>query len=118
MKALCNNTAFCIAKLWRGKSSRGRQMHAVGHPISPDSIKNTIQNYLEQNLLIEFGEEIDENSDLFGLGLIDSYAYIETLRFLESEFKIEHSDEEILLNVTASLAGLCALVEKKLWPQQ
>jgi acyl carrier protein len=77
-------------------------------------VKEAIRNFLTKDLLVEFDNDVDDDSDLFQLGLIDSYAYIELIRFVEREFAIRFTDEEILSNVMVSLSGISTLVSDKL----
>lgn len=72
-------------------------------------MKEKIERFLSQRLLIEFGGEIDEHSDLFQLGLMDSQAYIDLIRFVEKELGVKFSDDEILSNVLVSLSGIVEL---------
>jgi acyl carrier protein len=72
-----------------------------------------IKSFLTQRLLVEFGGDVTDDSDLFQLGLIDSYAYIELIRFLESEFSLKISDEELLSNVMVSVSSMIAWLGDK-----
>jgi acyl carrier protein len=77
-------------------------------------VKETIRVFLTAHLLIEFDDDIDADSDLFQLGVMDSFSYIETIRFIEKEFAVKFSNEEMLTNVMVSLSGMTSLVSKKL----
>jgi acyl carrier protein len=76
-------------------------------------VEETIKKFLSSQLLIEFNGDIDDESDLFELGVIDSYAYVELIRFLEREFDLRFTNEEILSNVVVSVAGMVSLVAHK-----
>lgn len=76
-------------------------------------MEEKIREFLSSRLMIEFGDGIDADTDLFQLGLIDSHAYVELIRFIETEFTLRFSDEEILSNVTTSLAGMVEFVTAK-----
>lgn len=75
--------------------------------------KTTVKEFLAEQLLIEFTADVDEDSDLFQLGLMDSYSYIELIKFLEKEFSLNFTNEEVLSNVVVSIAGIVALVSEK-----
>jgi acyl carrier protein len=77
-------------------------------------MREVIQQFLAERYLISFEDGVDEDSDLFKLGYIDSYGYIELIRFLEKQFGIEVSDEETLTNVLVTLSSIVAFVEQKL----
>lgn len=76
--------------------------------------KDIIRTFLEETFLFKFGDPVGETSDLFKEGVIDSYGYIELVRFLEREFAITLSDEELLSNVLVSLDDMAAFVEQRL----
>ena len=78
------------------------------------TIEDALKRYLGEQLLIDFVGEIDENTDLFQMGLMDSYNYIESIRFIELEFNVRFTNEEILTDVVTSLSGLTALVSNKI----
>lgn len=71
-----------------------------------------VKRYLSERLLIEFDGEsgVDADSDLFQLGLMDSQAYVELIQFIEREFGLRFTDEELLSNVVVSLSGIVSLV--------
>jgi D-alanine--poly(phosphoribitol) ligase subunit 2 len=77
------------------------------------SMDEAIRKYLGEQLLIEFGKGVDDESDLFQLGLLDSYAYVELIRFLEREYRLRFTDDEILSNVVVSVSGLVSMVTDK-----
>ncbi len=73
-------------------------------------MEEKIRQFLMQELHIEFCDGIDADSDLFELGLIDSRSYIEIIRFIETEFALKLTNEQILSNVFCSLSGMSSLV--------
>ena len=77
-------------------------------------MEEQIKRFLAEQQLIRFDGDVDEHTDLFRSGLIDSYGYVELIRFLESEFGVQFSNEEILTDVVVSLAGITSLVSSKL----
>jgi acyl carrier protein len=77
-------------------------------------VEEKIKMFLAEHLMIRFGQEIDENSDLFQLGLVDSRTYLELIRFVENEFKLKFTTEDILSNILVSLSGMVSLVAEAL----
>lgn len=77
-------------------------------------MKDKIEQFISDALMLKFNDEITEDSDLFQLGLIDSYGYIQILDFLEREFQITMTDEELLSNVLVSLSNMVNFVEQKM----
>ncbi|MEV5595461.1 acyl carrier protein [Streptomyces sp. NPDC052496] len=69
-----------------------------------------IQQFIEERFLVEFGGEVTAGTDLFKAGVIDSFGYIQLMSFIEDEFALEISDDELLAEVFVSLADLDAFV--------
>gem|GEM_PF-1009141 len=78
------------------------------------SCKTKIQQFLSDRLLVDFDRDVDADSDLFQLGLMDSETYAELIQFIEKTFHLQFSDEEILSNVVASLSGIVSFVSEAL----
>lgn len=72
-----------------------------------------IRDFIEEQFLIEFDETLPETSDLFKEGVMDSFGYIQLVRFLEQEFAIKFTDQEMTSGVMVSLAQIEETVAKK-----
>ncbi|MEU5425322.1 acyl carrier protein [Streptomyces olivoreticuli] len=73
-----------------------------------------IRQFIEDRFLVEFGGEMTDGTDLFKTGVMDSFGYIQLMSFLEDEFAIGVTDEEILTDVFVSLDAIDAFVARKL----
>lgn len=73
-----------------------------------------IKQYLSSNSLAEFDGGVTENSDLFKEGFIDSYGYIELVKYLEKEFRIRFSDDELVSNQLNTLKNITSMVQSKI----
>ncbi|MFF2960214.1 phosphopantetheine-binding protein [Streptomyces sp. NPDC057963] len=73
-----------------------------------------IKKLIEDQFLVEFDDELTAASDLFKAGVMDSFGYVQLLSALESDFKLEMTDEEFIANVFTSLDAIDAFVAKKL----
>lgn len=63
-----------------------------------ETIENKIKTYLAATCLINFDDgEVDNDTDLFQTGLIDSYGFVELVVFLEREFSIKVTDDDLVL---------------------
>jgi acyl carrier protein len=78
------------------------------------NIHAILTNYIAERFSVTFTADIDADSDLFQLGIIDSHGYLELIRFIESAFNIQFSQREILLNIAPSLTELRLIVEEKI----
>lgn len=73
-----------------------------------------IRNMIEAQFLVEFDDELTEQSDLFKAGVIDSFGYVQLLSSIEEEFSIQLKDEDFLKNILTSLESIDAFVAKKI----
>ena len=76
-------------------------------------IKKKIQQFIEENFLFEFGNDITEDSNLFELGIIDSFGYVQLVSYLEKEFSINFTETDFLSNTLTSLLNIVDYVEQK-----
>ncbi|MEU7640126.1 acyl carrier protein [Streptomyces sp. NPDC039016] len=73
----------------------------------------SIREYLEERFLFEFDDTITPGTDLFKAGVIDSFGYVKLMNFLETEFSVSISPEEMLTNVFVSLTAIDEFIQKK-----
>jgi D-alanine--poly(phosphoribitol) ligase subunit 2 len=81
-------------------------------------VRPIVTDYMQKAFLFEFDDHITDSTDLFQAGVMDSYGYLELMQFIQSTFEIELSRDELLSNVTTSLAGIVGLVESRLGSRQ
>lgn len=72
-----------------------------------------IRDFIEEQFLIEFDETFPETSDLFKEGVMDSFGYIQLIRFLEKEFNIKFTEQEMTGGVMVSLTQIEQAVVQK-----
>lgn len=77
-----------------------------------------IRQFVEDRFLVEFGGDVTDGSDLFKAGVMDSFGYIQLMGFLEDEFGIGISDEDMLTSVLVSLDAIDGFVAGKLSERQ
>lgn len=75
--------------------------------------REKIKQFISVNFNIVFDEEIDEYSNLFQLGFINSYGYLQIMSFLESEFDISTNAEDLLASMPSSLSSFYEFVEQR-----
>jgi acyl carrier protein len=76
-------------------------------------MKNKIRAFIEERFLIEFDESFPEDTDLFKEGVMDSFGYVQLCRFLEREFQISFSEQDMTGNVLVSLTRIQEHVARK-----
>jgi len=73
-----------------------------------------IRTFVEEQFLIEFDETFPEDSNLFMEGVMDSFGYVQLCRFLEQEYEIRFTEEEMTGNVLTSLAQIKKYITAKI----
>jgi acyl carrier protein len=77
------------------------------------NIKNSLKEYFQDNLLIEFDQEIGEDTDLFKAGVLDSFGYIQLIKYVQQTFEVKFSSTE-LMKVEATLNNIADKVIVKI----
>lgn len=77
------------------------------------STTQKIRDFIEEQFLIEFDESLPDNADLFKEGVMDSFGYIQLIRFLEQAFGIKFTEQEMTGDVMVSLSQIEARVTQK-----
>ncbi|WP_113672090.1 acyl carrier protein [Vallitalea guaymasensis] len=75
--------------------------------------KKTVIEFFEERYFVSFGEDFEEDTDLFKAGIIESKGYISIINFLRNDLDIEMTDEDIFLNVFATVADIVKFIEEK-----
>lgn len=75
--------------------------------------EETIREFLTRNFLFEFGDSVGPDTNLFRLGLIDSFGFVELVAFLESGFGVKLEDEDLVGGELTSLCGMVATVRRR-----
>ncbi len=73
-----------------------------------------IKQFISKKFKITFADPVNENTDLFQEGLIDSYGFLELVKWLEAEFKIRFEDEELFAGNLNSVNNITQTLVKKL----
>ena len=78
------------------------------------SIDGQIRAYIKENFLFGSEEKLDEKDSLLDRGIIDSTGAMELVTFIESEFKVQVSDRDLVPENLDSIAAITAFVTRKL----
>lgn len=74
-------------------------------------VRNKVIEFIERVSLVSLKDEsIDPHSNLFELGVLDSYGLIEVILFIEQEFSVKLSDDDLLSPDLSSLDGISRIV--------
>jgi D-alanine--poly(phosphoribitol) ligase subunit 2 len=79
-----------------------------------DAITPIVQQHLEKAFLVTFNDkEVSPGTNLFQAGLMDSFAFVEMIAFLEGRFGIQFTEDEMLSKGLSSLTGIVEAVDRK-----
>lgn len=74
-------------------------------------VKDEVRNYIVEKLLSGDGRDFDDNTDLQQTAILDSFATLELVQFLESEFGIELEANQINAASFQSVTSIAAMLE-------
>ena len=77
-------------------------------------VQQKIRNHIFETILFGDGDQVDDNASFQESGILDSNGFLELITFVEDEFDIELSNEELVPEYLDSIEKISNLVEKKL----
>jgi len=75
-------------------------------------IQDKVKNYIHQAVHVD-GEKIRDNSLIFKEGYLDSMGFIMLITFIEEEFKIKTSDEDLVEENFGSINAITEYISHK-----
>lgn len=81
--------------------------------MTKNEVSESLRSFLTNELLVDFDHEVNDDTDLFDAGLVDSYGFIELIGFIELKYSISFTDEELMDSPMNTLRSLCDLVTRK-----
>ncbi len=79
-----------------------------------ESIRSAIRNYILDQFPAAAKRGVQDDDSLLTQGLVDSMGALELVGFIESEFELTITDDELLSDHFESIATMADLVESKL----
>jgi acyl carrier protein len=81
-----------------------------------DEIRNVSRRFLMENYLFGYEEnELENDTSIMDMGVLDSTGIIELVVFIESEYNIEIQNSEIIPENLDSINCICQFVLNKLY---
>ena len=78
-----------------------------------NEFQEKIRQFLSDELLVEFdGDHLNEETNLFESGLVDSYGFVELVSHIEGTGGIKFSNDEIMNAEFSSLKGFAEVTER------
>ena len=81
--------------------------------LESQTIKSTISSFVLQSFPLAQKRKFTEDVPLLESGIVDSVGILEIVAFLEREFAIQISDDDLQPENFGSIAGIAAFVEQK-----
>ena len=78
------------------------------------STKETIKDFIENDLIEDDDVEINEETSLFREQLLDSLNLLSLIAFIEKQFQIKISPSEVSIDNIDTINNIAAFVERKL----
>lgn len=78
------------------------------------NIMQQIREYIAENVLLGDGDVLEENVSFQESGMLDSTGFLGLITFVEGEFGIEISDDELDPENLETLSKISNFVEKKM----
>ena len=76
-------------------------------------VETSILSFVEEHFLVELGKDFEIATNLFEAQIIDSFGFVELVRFLESAFKITIKDTDLISGELTSVQSIVNLVEQR-----
>src|SRR6185437_5229755 len=78
-----------------------------------ESVRTGIRQFILQHFPLSQKREFTDDASLLESGIVDSIGILEIVSYLEQEFAIQVSDDDLLPENFGSVAGIAAFVERK-----
>lgn len=80
---------------------------------TPESVADRVAHFVEKTLLTVGAGPVDRSVDMFEEGIVDSFGFVEMVSFIEKEFGIELSDDDLESDEIATIEGLTQIILDK-----
>ncbi len=85
----------------------------MNNVIDVEAIRSKVKDYVAANSILEVGTKLTDDTDIFLQGYLDSYGFVEMVKYLENEFKITFADGELVSGQLKTIANISRLVSLK-----
>ncbi|MFO7525102.1 MAG: acyl carrier protein [Ignavibacteriaceae bacterium] len=79
-----------------------------------DDHKEQVKNFIVENFLFGDNSKLNDDTDFFRSGIVDSTGMLELVGFIETSFPLKVEDEELIVNNFSSLNNVSAFLARKL----
>jgi len=76
-------------------------------------IETALLDFFREHFLVEIGTDFESDTNLFAAHIIDSFGFIELVRFIESRFNVTLQESDLTGGELTSIDGMTGLIEKR-----
>ena len=73
-----------------------------------------IERFVADNFMVEFGPAVDRDTDLFEAKYLDSFGFVDLVTWLEQDFSIKLTEDDLAEPAMGSINGIVSLVRRRL----
>lgn len=78
-----------------------------------ENVRTAIRQFIAQHFPLSQKRQFTDDASLLESGIVDSIGILEIVSYLEQEFAIQVSDDDLLPENFGSISGIAAFVERK-----
>ncbi len=78
----------------------------------PD-VADRIRSFISETFLVTFTNGVNDETDLFEEGAIDSFGFVELVAFLSRMYDVEITEDDLASPDLASVAGMARLMAER-----
>lgn len=71
-----------------------------------NTVKDKLIEFIQSNFLIDYDTDFQDETDLFREGLVDSFGYVELVKFLRSEFDLAITEADLVSDTLSSVENI------------
>jgi D-alanine--poly(phosphoribitol) ligase subunit 2 len=73
-----------------------------------------IKDFLSRTFKVEFGGAVTADTDLLEAGLVDSFAFVDLITFIEKTYGVKLTGDDLASPEIATLSGIVRLVSARI----
>jgi acyl carrier protein len=82
--------------------------------MTQEEIGNRVSAFIKRNYLFDEGKALDPAASLLGTGIVDSTGILELITFVEEDFQVSFTDNELTADNFDSVDKIVAILGRKL----
>jgi D-alanine--poly(phosphoribitol) ligase subunit 2 len=79
-----------------------------------EQMAHAIERFVADNFMVDFGPGVDRDTDLFEAKYLDSFGFVDLVTWLEQDFRIKLTEDDLAEPAMGSVNGIVSLVKRRL----